>query len=127
MGLCGADGRFGLMFVPAWDLYPQTPCRTMGGRSAATGKLLGPPITNVHHRRRGVTIDPVGTTLVTCQWDGNMLAWPTPVALVGDPDHIALRVQVLTGLELQSGGAIRMLDQATWSERRDRLRQRDAE
>src|SRR5262245_8294406 len=55
---CGADGRFGLMFVPAWDLYPQTPCRTMGV----------------------------------------------------DPNDIALRVQVLTGFELQSGGAIRMLD-----------------
>jgi hypothetical protein len=41
----------------------------------------------------------------------------------GDGEWLALWAQVLTGMELDDFGEIRVLDAATWQQRRQRLRE----
>jgi WD40 repeat protein len=75
----------------------------------ATGMLLGP----------------------LTQRDPQMLKWSKSstqyfrlwrgLQLQGDPKRICLWIQVITGLELDEWGGVRVLDGATWHERRERL------
>jgi hypothetical protein len=48
--------------------------------------------------------------------------WQVPTPLEGGVEHVVLWTQVLTGMELNDHGAVRVLDAETWHERRQRLR-----
>jgi WD40 repeat protein len=87
----------------------------------ATRRPIGPPL-----RQDGevgtVAISPDGRTALTAAGKTVRL-WGVPAALQGDAERLALWSQVLTGLELEQNGDVRVLDAPTWQERRQRLRQ----
>jgi hypothetical protein len=47
--------------------------------------------------------------------------WPLPTPVSGDVERLVLWTQVITGLELDDNGLVRVLDAASWAERRERL------
>jgi WD40 repeat protein len=87
--------------------------------SAATGKPFGTPL-----RHEGpvlpVAFSPDGQTVLTGSSNKAHL-WKLPVPLSGHVERIVLWTQVQTGLELDADGLARVLDAATWQERRRRL------
>ena len=62
-----------------------------------------------------------GKTALTGSRDRTARIWKIPQPLRGDPQRILLWAQVITGLEADERGDIRMLDAATWQQRRQRL------
>jgi hypothetical protein len=85
----------------------------------ATGKPLGPP--TLH--RRGISVaefSPDGRAVLTVS-DTAALLWRVPRPVDGDPERLVLWAQVITGLELDERGDVRVLDAATWGQRRQRL------
>jgi WD40 repeat protein len=85
-----------------------------------TGKPLGPPI-----RHPGpvaaVAFRPDGRTFLSGSLDGTIRASPVPAPVAEDVERIGLWVRVLTGLELDEGNAVRVLDGPTWRRLRQRL------
>src|SRR5262249_61843279 len=85
-----------------------------GGRG---GLPRGPPL-----RHGGViwatACRPDGRLAVTGSQDGTARVWQLPAALEGGAPQIISRLQVLTGLGLDERGPDRLLDIATWHERR---------
>ena len=49
--------------------------------------------------------------------------WKVPQPIRGDPERIMLWTQVITGLEVDELMAVRVLDAATWQQRRQRLQE----
>ena len=96
-----------------------TGCRDGGGRlwDVRTGLPIGPPL-----RHGGVVwaaaCRPGGRLAVTGSEDGTARVWQLPAAMEGGASQIISRLQVLTGLELDERGSDRLLDVATWHERR---------
>jgi WD40 repeat protein len=86
----------------------------------ATGKPLGPPLP--HPEMGSMTLSPDGQTLATADIDGTERLWAAPVAVEDDEERVALWVQILTAMELDSQQAIRLLDGPTWQQRQQRLR-----
>lgn len=99
---------------------------TMRFWEAATGKQLGPPL--LHQGRvYAASFSPDGKSALTgCHeamagpFDGMARLWRLP-QVRGNPEQIVLWTQVITGLELDEHGLVRVLDAATWQQRRDRL------
>jgi WD40 repeat protein len=87
----------------------------------ATGKQLAQfsgHAAGVH----AVAFSPNGQDVLTASADGTARLSGVPGPLPGGTDRIALWVSVLTGLELdETSGAVRVLDAATWEQRRTRL------
>ncbi len=96
-----------------------TGCRDGGGRlwDVRTGLPIGPPL-----RHGGVVwaaaCRPGCRLAVTGSEDGTARVWQLPAALEGEASQIISRLQVLTGLGLDERGPARLLDVATWQERR---------
>ena len=86
---------------------------------AGTGKQLGPPL---QHRLpvRALAFSPDGKTVLTASDDKTAQLWRVP-QVRGDSERILLWTQVITGLELDEHGLVRVLDAETWHERRQRL------
>jgi WD40 repeat protein len=86
-----------------------------------TGQPIGKPMEHqsaVH----AVNFSPDGTNILTgSASDGIARLWEAPALLPDDPPRLAAWVGLVTGLELDAGGAIRVLDGAAWRQRRDRL------
>jgi WD40 repeat protein len=87
----------------------------------ATGKPIGPPL------QHQVAVDAValsadGKTALTGTYKTAQL-WHVPQPIRGDPERIMLWAQVITGLEVDDLMAVRVLDAATWQQRRDRLQE----
>jgi WD40 repeat protein len=89
---------------------------------AATGKPIGTPL-----RHQGwvtaVAFSPDGQTLGTASRDGTARLWQMPTPLQGSAERIVLWTQVLTAMELDDAGQMRVLDGATWQQRRQRLQE----
>jgi WD40 repeat protein len=87
----------------------------------ATRRPIGPPLR--HDGEVGsVAISPDGQTVLTREGKTARL-WAVPAPVQGDTERLDLWSQVLTGLELDRDGEVRVLDAPTWQERRRHLRQ----
>jgi hypothetical protein len=64
---------------------------------------------------------PDGRTILTANWDGTARLWLVPVPPAGAVEHIRLWSQVITGMELDDSGGVRLLDAETWQAQRRRL------
>ena len=98
---------------------------------AATGEPIGPPM---EHRAEvtAVAFSPDGETILTASPDSvttlehygaALWRWQTPASPRDDPRRMAAWVEPATGLELDRQGSVRLLDDAGWRHRRERLYQ----
>jgi WD40 repeat protein/serine/threonine protein kinase len=87
----------------------------------ATGRPIGPALPH-RDRVNAVAFLPDGQTFLTGSEDRvGIRSWDMPVPLAGGPERIILWTQVRTGVELDTTGVIRVLDEPTWRQRRARL------
>jgi len=81
----------------------------------ATAKPLGPPM--VQRSTIGaVTFTQDGSGLLTTAADGTTRSWPVPSPMGGDPDRIALGLQILTGMRMDAGQGVERLTALAWDE-----------
>src|SRR5262249_5853050 len=71
-----------------------------------------------------VAFSPDGRTVLTGSSDGPARLWTPPSPLRGDPDHVTLWLQVLTGMELDAEGTVQVLPGDVWEQRRRQLHER---
>jgi WD40 repeat protein/tRNA A-37 threonylcarbamoyl transferase component Bud32 len=96
-----------------------------------TGKQIGPPFLPRGSELRPqdpsgivtVAFTRGGQTALTGGRDGIVRRWPVPAPVQADVEHVILRTQVLTGMELEEDGTVRVLDAGTWQERQRRWQQ----
>jgi WD40 repeat protein len=113
------DGK--TILTGSWD-------RTARLWDVKTGKPLGPPLL---HRGlvMSVAFSPNGKLLLTGEMDTTKSDlegaqfWEGPAAVAGDAERILRWVEVITGLELDEYGTVRVIDAPTWQERRRRLQE----
>jgi WD40 repeat protein len=87
-----------------------------------TGKALGPPV-QCPGPVAALAFRPDSTAFLTGSLDGTVRLSRVPVPVEGDVDRVGLWVRVLTGLELDENGAVRVLDGPTWWRLRRRLQE----
>jgi WD40 repeat protein len=88
----------------------------------ATGRPVGPPL--IHQGAVwAVAFSPSGTTVMTGSSDQTARLWDVATALPDQLERVATWVEVLTGLELDEFGSAKVLDNATWLRRREKLKQ----
>jgi WD40 repeat protein/tetratricopeptide (TPR) repeat protein len=97
-------------------------CRDGSARlwNVATARPLGPPMVQ-RSRIVAVTFTHDGSGLLTTTADGSTRSWPVPSPMGGDPDRIALRLQVLTGMRMAAGHDVEKLTAEAWDDRCHRL------
>jgi len=88
----------------------------------ASGKPIGMP---AQHQGAvtGAVFTPDGRSIVTGSRDATVRFWSVSDPLEGSLERIALWVQAGTGMELRPDEGARLLDVATWQQRRQRLRE----
>jgi WD40 repeat protein len=87
---------------------------------AATGLPVGLP--RVHRNALlSLAFHPNGETLLAGCWDRKAWLWRSPKVMGGDVERVRLWTELVTGMELDQGGAVRILGAADWLERRRRL------
>ncbi|HEV3259344.1 MAG TPA: protein kinase [Gemmataceae bacterium] len=85
-----------------------------------TGKALGPPL-----RHQGmvsaVAFRRDGKAVLTGSQDRTAQVWEAPAPVKGGVERTKLWTQVVTGMELDEHGTVRVLSIDEWKQRRDRL------
>jgi WD40 repeat protein/predicted Ser/Thr protein kinase len=89
----------------------------------ATGVPVGPPWP---HEKVvwGVACQPGGRLVLTGSADNTARLWQLPEPVAGNPERIALWVQVSTAMALDANGTTHWLDAATWKEKRRQLQEK---
>jgi eukaryotic-like serine/threonine-protein kinase len=109
-----SDG--GLLATGAWDHY----VRLWDG---ATGKPVGPPLFH-EGSLLALAFRADGATLLSATTaDNSVRHWPVPRPMEGERARLVLGTEVATGLVLDADGGVRVLDAASWRQRRQRLRE----
>jgi eukaryotic-like serine/threonine-protein kinase len=87
---------------------------------ADTGRALGPPLP--HDSQVYVAaVAPDRQWVVTAGADRTVRLWPAPAPLEAGVPRVVLWAQVLTGMELDPGGGVQVLDAEAWRRRRQGL------
>jgi WD40 repeat protein len=90
--------------------------------AAATGQPLGPPL-----QHQGVVwavaFSPDGQTVLTGSADQTARLWHVPPPLKDTVERITVWLAVRTGMELDEGGVVHVLDAETWQKYRQRLQE----
>ncbi len=86
----------------------------------ATGKPLGPPLPH-YGEIWEVAFAPDGRRLATGCDDNLARVGEVPPAVQGDAERVRLWVEIVTGLELDAGGALRELDADALREKQEQL------
>lgn len=119
------NGVRGVVFSPDGNLVMTQSggedSKTVRLWETASGKPVGP---GLEHQSavRSMAFAPDGKYLLTTSAE-TVALWkvPSPAPWNGNPERIALSVTVMTGMEVDEHGTIRLLDPATWQQRRDHL------
>ncbi len=92
----------------------------------ATGRPVGPAL---FHKGRvsSAAFSPDSTHFATGSSGRMAFLWQTPIPWEGDPASVGLRVEALTGMELDDSEGLRILDAASWQDRIKILRKASAE
>jgi WD40 repeat protein len=87
---------------------------------AATGRPIGPPW---EHQSGvfGIAFRPDGQSILTCSDDKTVRRWPARAPLTDSPEQLHQALAVLTGLELDPSGTMRLLTAAEWDSLRRQL------
>src|SRR5262249_3705829 len=86
----------------------------------ATGRAIGPPL--FHPRAAHAAVFSRDRKCVTHRGEEGMVySWRLAKPVQGDVEHIVVWAQVLTGMELDSDGAVRTVEIDEWRKRRQRL------
>jgi eukaryotic-like serine/threonine-protein kinase len=103
------DGKYAL--TGSWD-------HTARLWLTATGKPVGPAL---QHRAEvlSVAFSPGGKQVLTGSGDSTGRLWHLPAPWSGDPERIARSISILTGMEVDESGSVRLLDPQTWRQRRE--------
>jgi WD40 repeat protein len=83
----------------------------------ASRKVLGTPMLHQGPVRAGVS-HPDGRQVLTAGEDMTARLWTVPTARVEDVERVVARIQVLTGMELDGFGVVKILDGPAWREHR---------
>ena len=87
----------------------------------ATGKPIGPPLPHSGPVQR-VAFWYDGKTVLTAGEDKIAHFWQLSPPVEGDAEQLELWSQVVTGMELEVNGAVRVLESTTWQQRRLKLK-----
>ena len=85
-----------------------------------TSKPLGPPMVQ-RSPIAAVSFTADGRSFLSTAGDGTTRSWPVPGPLEGDVDRLTLRLQVLTGMQMDAGPHVEKLAAETWEARSLRL------
>jgi WD40 repeat protein/serine/threonine protein kinase len=85
-----------------------------------TGEAIGPTL---QHQNAvwAATFGRDGKIILTGSHDNTARLWQTPAILEGDVQRILLWIEVITGMEFERGGTVRMLNADTWRQCRQQL------
>jgi WD40 repeat protein/tRNA A-37 threonylcarbamoyl transferase component Bud32 len=87
---------------------------------SATGKPLAPPFRH-DGRVNAVHFGAEPSALITASADRTVRLWGNPREVPGDVGRITHWIAAMTGLDFETGDAVRRLDPAAWRESRRRL------
>jgi WD40 repeat protein len=90
---------------------------------AGTGKPAGLPFRHQDWIAQAV-FSPDGRTVLTASADNTARCWDVaPAPVEGEAERIVLWTQVITGMQVEPSGPVRVLDGAAWERRRQRLQE----
>jgi WD40 repeat protein len=92
--------------------------RTVRFWSAADGTPIGAPLEHPD-QVRAIAFSPDGKRILAACLDGTSMLWNTPTRMDGDDRNVILRVQVMTGLELDGSNAARVMASDRWQTLRE--------